>query len=108
MQHRVSLVLLTGLLTAGTASAGPLNLKPDNYATPAGAYAAAPTQPAQIQPTPVQNFGGGFIEMLFGGGNREYSRQPSYNQAPQPYPEQRAPLYGQPLYGQPQGDASLM
>src|SRR3954470_9805349 len=101
MQHRVSFVLLTGLLTAGTASAGPLNLNPDNYPAPTGAYAAPPPSSIPIRPTPVQNRGGGFIEMLFGGPSQDYARQPSYNQAPQPYPDQRAPLYGQPQYGQP-------
>jgi lipoprotein-anchoring transpeptidase ErfK/SrfK len=108
MQHRVSLVLLTGLVTVGTASAGPLNLNPERYAEPAGAYAAAPPPPAAVRQAAAQDFGGGFIEMLFGGPSRE-SSPPGYYQAPQAAPEMRSPMYRQeqedaPLLGPATGN----
>src|SRR5262249_22487842 len=105
MHLRVSLLLLTGIATVGTASAGPLNLNPDRYAGPAAAYAAAPppVQQAPIRRTAAPEYGGGFIEMLFGGPDRGSSQPPSYYQSPQA-PDSRSPMY---LQRQPE-DAALL
>ena len=106
MQLRVSLAFLTGLATVGTVSAAPLNLNPERYADPAGAYAAAPPPAsAPVQQAAAQELGGGFIEMLFGGPAGVLSQPPAYYQsAPQTMPDQRSPLYQQ----QEQEDAPLL
>jgi lipoprotein-anchoring transpeptidase ErfK/SrfK len=75
---RVLLPALLSVFTAAGAAAGPLSLQPDGYQAPSqapsrayaqarpaprGAYAPAPAQPVASS----QAYGGGFIEMLFGG-----------------------------------------
>jgi lipoprotein-anchoring transpeptidase ErfK/SrfK len=69
MKRTLFPALLT-VLAAGSAYAGPLNLQPDVHRDRAQSYApdarSAPRGPsAPVQP--VANYGGGFIEMLFGG-----------------------------------------
>jgi lipoprotein-anchoring transpeptidase ErfK/SrfK len=66
--------LLAGLTTCGTAVAGPLTFPPNSQAA-----VQPPVRPASM---PGPNLGGGFFEMLFGGGARSPSSyapaQPEY------------------------------
>jgi lipoprotein-anchoring transpeptidase ErfK/SrfK len=95
MQHLVLPAILT-LFTVTAASAGPLNLTPDVSRGTATAprsgqptfgriFAEAPAEPAPVRQAAANGpaYGGGFIEMLFGGpGNRNaaprYEQNPAY------------------------------
>jgi lipoprotein-anchoring transpeptidase ErfK/SrfK len=87
MQRIAFPVLVTAMFACGAASAGPLSLQSGSYPQPAPLY--APSEPAAMRQAAVQgpNFGGGFIELLFGGPARGPA-QPSYEPAPG--------YYGQP------------
>jgi lipoprotein-anchoring transpeptidase ErfK/SrfK len=75
---RIPVTLVASLLVCGTALAGPLTLTPRTYAAPAPQPAAAPGP----------NFGGGFLELLFGGPARVFapgqSAPASYGYSNQP------------------------
>jgi lipoprotein-anchoring transpeptidase ErfK/SrfK len=78
--RRIVIPTFLTIATLTTASAGPLALHPETSAAPAPQYAAAQGP----------NFGGGFLEMLFGGPARqaapryEYDPQPMYGRTPEP------------------------
>jgi lipoprotein-anchoring transpeptidase ErfK/SrfK len=108
--RRILLPTLFTIFAVTTASAGPLAITPENAATPAAT--STPVSLADLfrarpadNPAPAPryaaaqgpNFGGGFLEMLFGGGMRQ-PEQP-YESAPQP----SAPDYDYG-YGAPQSD----
>jgi lipoprotein-anchoring transpeptidase ErfK/SrfK len=117
--RRILLSTLFTIFAATSASAGPLAIAPENAPTPAAASAPFSladlfrARPAET-PAPAPryaaaqgpNFGGGFLEMLFGGGMRQ-PEQP-YESAPQPSVPQYDYGYGAPqggyAYGAPQGD----
>src|SRR6266508_3245233 len=86
--HLLSLALLSTVAASGTAVAGPLSLNPQRQAPVASIYGAPSAQPApQVrQPVAQAQYGGGFIEMLFGGpgrGRYQASQDPSnYRQYP--------------------------
>jgi len=81
------------------ALADPLQLVPGAFATPARTKAGAPvqsqSQPASGRPRYVEanqpHFGGGFIELLFGGGARQMLAPPTYQPAA-PDDRQAAPV----------------
>jgi lipoprotein-anchoring transpeptidase ErfK/SrfK len=95
MQHLVLPAVLT-VFTVTAASAGPLSLNPPSYqdsaasayaaARPAPSFVAPAAEPAPVRQVAASGFGGGFIEAIFGGGNR--------NAAPA-YEPQRG-YYGEP------------
>jgi lipoprotein-anchoring transpeptidase ErfK/SrfK len=87
-------VLLAGIFACGSAVAGPLALHPDSYSqeTTAG--------PTYQREAAANNFGGGFIELLFGGPAR-WQSQPSYQGRQGGYDSPALPAYGQPY--EPQG-----
>src|SRR5262245_24780587 len=89
--HLLSLALLSTVAASGAAVAGPLSLNPSNpsrQAPVASIYGAPSAQPApQVrQPVAQAQYGGGLIEMLFGGPGRarsQMSQDPSnYRQYP--------------------------
>jgi lipoprotein-anchoring transpeptidase ErfK/SrfK len=63
MDNRLPSALLATLLAGGTALAGPLSLAPQDHP-------ALDRSPLQQVAAGGPNLGGGFIEMLFGGGGR--------------------------------------
>jgi len=97
MQRLAFTTLLTCVFTAGTASAGPLNLNPEAYdAAPSGIGAVFAQAPAQPEPAPTRyaaapgpNLGGGFLEFLFRGPGGQQAA-PRYESAP----EQAPALFG--------------
>ena len=103
MQHLVLPAVLT-VFTVTAASAGPLSLNPPSYQGSApSAYAAARAVPSfaapATEPAPVQqvaasgpSFGGGFIEAIFGGGNRNAA--PAYEPNAMATPQRG--YYGEP------------
>jgi len=94
--------LLATVLTCGAAYAGPLNLQPSTSADTSriGAVFAAPApEPAPVRRAAAQNYGGGFLEMLFRGpggppDQRSYQPAPDRTYEPEPGP-MMAPDYRQ-------------
>ena len=66
--------------------------------------AIAGAGPALAQSAP--NFGGGFVEFIFSGGQTRYGRPANQAQPARPY-VQGYQQDGQPLYGQPRCDAGF-
>ena len=111
MKHIALPALITVLMTTTAAFAGPLNLNSDAYQDRAAARPApsresqaaigrifAEPQPERA-PAPVRQaaaegpqFGGGFIEMLFGGGGNNRNAQARY----EPNPVAAPSYYGDP------------
>jgi lipoprotein-anchoring transpeptidase ErfK/SrfK len=91
--RRIVVSTLLTLITCATASAGPLSLVPETSPAPAPQYAAAQGP----------NFGGGFLEMLFGGPGRQQQQRYDFNAAPvygrQPEPQDQGYGYGQTSQG---------
>jgi lipoprotein-anchoring transpeptidase ErfK/SrfK len=82
MQRLAFPSLLATVLTCGTAFAGPLNLQPSTSANASsmGAVFAAPppAEPPPVRTAAAQNYGGGFLEMLFRGPGGPPPDQRSY------------------------------
>jgi lipoprotein-anchoring transpeptidase ErfK/SrfK len=82
----LSLALLSTVAASGVAVADPLSLnpKPQRQTSFAQSYDAQVSEPAPpVQRTAAQGqYGGGFIEFLFGGGNSSRGASPTYRQYP--------------------------
>jgi lipoprotein-anchoring transpeptidase ErfK/SrfK len=97
--QRSIIIGFAGILLAGAANAQPVYVSPQSRAMPATPQMVVVAQPPRMQ----ANLGGGFIEFLFGGNER----QPQYQAPPQQYyaPQGARPLYvnapaGVPVQGQ--------
>src|ERR1700688_3831001 len=85
----VSALVLSALPV--TALAGPLQITPDAYSSAPQQYAPAQPAPAPEAPRYAQaqgNYGGGFIELLFGGAARQAEVPRAYQPAPDYYQQQ--------------------
>ncbi|MEA2905981.1 MAG: hypothetical protein QOI12_3368 [Alphaproteobacteria bacterium] len=100
--QRIAFPAVFTVLALTTASAGPLNLNPDTAANSAYAAArgaaqqpqpfaeAAPARPRQAA-ADGQNYGGGFLELLFRGPGPQPGAAPRYYEPqPAPQPERRS------------------
>jgi lipoprotein-anchoring transpeptidase ErfK/SrfK len=103
MQRLAFPSLLATVLTCGAAFAGPLNLQPATSSNPSSLGAIfggpAPAEPSPVRTTTAQNYGGGFLEMLFRPSGppprqRSYPSGPDRTYEPGPDP-MMAPGYGQ-------------
>ena len=105
MQRFVAFAVVS-VFAFSTASAGPLDLRPNQQTAPSfGSIFAEPAAPAQPVNMQEPNMGGGFLEMLFRGPPGQNAAAPRYEPNPIVMPEPRGyrvdPSQEQPEYLQP-------